>query len=662
MTRSHWRRMIFLLAIFWLAIVLGLYYAGHKPFSVEIFEKVARHLGVFALNLAAMMVAGGLGARFRVGRVADKLTSLSMQAAAGVGGISLIMLIVGAAIGVNPLVSWGLLIFLGFTLRRDMLAWLKNWREVGSLWMRSGRLGKALGLGIGGLLALTLLVSLAPPIKFDSLVYHLAIPQAYIQSGKVRYLPELMFWGMPQIGEMIYTWLMSMGGAEAATVGGWFVGVVACIGILGSVAQIFGAAAGWVAIAALVSGYTFVDLLPSGYVDMFTIWFGAAALFSLCEWQQSGEHKALIWSGIFSGLALGSKYTAGALALSVLALIFVVDILHKSVRTRLGKDLVVFLLPVVLVFLPWMIKNQLAVGNPFYPFFFESGSMDQHRLSYYHLPAWGTWKRVALLPVAATILGFEGAPGFSASLGPLLLALSPFAYLRYSRRSIQQKGALLVAGIVSGAGTLTWLIASRLSGLLIQSRLYFVLFPAIALLAGAGFQALAAIHLPGLRLRRIVGAMAVLVLGFTVVEVFQVTVQRDPLGVLVGIKEPEQYLGNNLGWYYPAMQAIQALPEQASVLMLWEPRSYYCQPKCTPDEILDRWRHAVAHFKQPEIILQEWEREYTHLLYNRFGAEFIRQEDPSYSTSDWLALNDLLERLPPPVEFGDAYLLYTLQP
>lgn len=97
--------------------------------------------------------------------------------------------------------------------------------------------------------------------------------------------------------------------------------------------------------------------------------------------------------------------------------------------------------------------------------------------------------------------------------------------------------------------------------------------------------------------------------------------------------------------------------------MLWEPRSYYCLPRCVPDEILDQWRHARQTIGEPQEILNSWRAKgYTHLLYNRFGADFVRADDKRYRDTDWLALDELLSQLQEPVDFGGAYELYSLEP
>jgi hypothetical protein len=507
------------------------------------------------------------------------------------------------------------------------------------------------------------MISVAPPVKFDALVYHLTLPKIYLLSGDVRFVPEIMFWGMPQIGEMLFAWSMGLAGTETAAILGWWVGVLALCGLMGYTADRFSHNAGWVAATALISGYTMTILLPSGYVEWFSVFFGVGVIIAFDVWCNLGDRAGLVWAGIISGLAMGTKYTNGVLFIASMGVVLINSHYTKKGFRKSITNLAAFMIPAILVFSPWLIKNMLATGNPLYPLIFPAGSMDRFRLEAYQLPPWGDWQDILLLPLRATTTGFEGAPGYSASISPLLLALAPFSLLGFKNRTDKQRVALLICATLGIIGLIIWLLASRVSGFLIQTRLYFGIFPAFAVLAGAGYRALAEIRLPGLRLERIVAVMISLVLGFNILQVATEFIESRALNVLFNVETPEDYLNNNLGWYNPAAQAIKNLPAGSRVLMLWEPRSFYCQTKCIPDEILDTWRHARQTVGAPDDIIDSWRDDgYTHLLYNHFGANFIRSNDESYNNSDWEALDDLLARLDAPVEFGGAYELYSLLP
>lgn len=132
---------------------------------------------------------------------------------------------------------------------------------------------------------------------------------------------------------------------------------------------------------------------------------------------------------------------------------------------------------------------------------------------------------------------------------------------------------------------------------------------------------------------------------------------------MLGLDQPDAYLGRRLGAYAWAMEGLDALDPQERALMLWEPRGFYCRPDCLPDTWIDRWYWLRALDRSNAQILDEWRSQgYTHLLLYRGGMAFVRQHDPRYQSEDWRALEQLLSRLSVVGAFGDAYVLYTLRP
>ncbi len=641
-------------------MVVSLYYVLHKPLTPQLALSIGRAAGQIIVAWGLVSLGGGVGARLYLGNGCHPLARLAVQAALGLGLLSLVVLVVGATLGVGAPLMWFLFLLLGGVFHRQVIAWWRNWGGFFPIWRAAGRLERGIAFGVALILLSTLITALAPPLKFDALVYHLTLPRAYLAAGRITYLPWLMYWGMPQISEMLYTWGMALGGVEAAVVLGWTFGLVALAGIFGLITQRINLPSAWVAVAALLAGFTTAAAMGWGYVGWMTILQGAACLIALDRWVSHHDRKDLLLAGVFAGFALGTKYTAGILLLGGLGVVAWFG--RKAPWKRFLLDLFLFGLTVILASSPWLIKNFVATGNPFYPVLFPGGAMDQLRLDFYQdQPLWGGWLEVILLPMTATLRGVEGTPGFSTSVGPLLLALGALAWIGWGKRPHSQRKSLKVAVIISLVGLVTWAVASRFSGLLIQTRLYLTLFPAFALLAGAGFDGLSRIKVPGVRLRRVAGVLALLVLCLTVIQIGSTVLRQNSLQSLLSITIKEEYLLNNLGWYAWVLESIDELPESSQVLMLWEPRSYYCYPKCTPDEVLDRWYLAVRRHRDTGDILQAWrENGYTHLLFYREGADFIRYTDRRYNVADWQLLEEMLAQLPASLEFGDVYTLYPL--
>lgn len=666
--RGNWQWVPGLLAFIWFVGVIVSYYITHKPFSPQFALNLAWLLGQVGIAFGILSVAGGLGRRLRIPLEVHRLTRLALQAALGLGLLGIAVLVAGALGFLRPLVGWGGLFVLGVILWPDLLGWWRDWGDLSVLWDEGGRIGRAIAVGVALILLSTLSIALAPAVKFDTLVYHLTLPHIYLSASRVVYVPQIMYWGMPQTGEMLYTWAIMLVGDPAATVLGWGVGLLALVGLGGYVTDRFSPTAAWVSVASLVSGFTLASELSWGYVDWLVILYGLSFLVAIDRWAQTRWRGELLLAGVFAGLALGTKYTAGVLLLSALAF---TSWKSRGKASLKGLFLVWFQISfaVILVALPWFVKNILATGNPVYPFLFSAGAMDKLRLGLYQGgKPWGDWQDFLLLPLRATFYGVEGSPGYSASIGPLFLGLCFAAWLSWNSQSSGYRATIASAAWIAFPGILVWMFAGRFSSYLLQSRLYFALFPALAVLAGAGFANLRRYNLPGVRLGRIAGFMMLFVLGLNVLELGVETLRRGAPQAALGLRGTEAYLEDNLGWHAPAMKAIRDLPSGARVLMLWEPRSLYCLPKCEPDEILDRWlgeRYGSpsASPRGPEEIMESWKQAgYSHLLFYRLGADFIRAESTSYHESDWQALNVLLEGLPIVQEFGGTYTMYELDP
>ena len=650
-----------LAALAWCFGIIVLYFVSHKPLTSGLAVALALILWKLIVALAIISLGGGIGRLIYRDEAVHPLARLALQAGLGLGAISLGVLIVGSTLGLPGWLLWlGLPVLLG-VLFRQVRAWWQQWRSLADLWQGNSRFSRWVAVLCGLLLLCTLLVALAPPVQFDSLTYHLVQPNAYLSDGRVSYLPWIVMSGMPQNTEMLYTWAIALGGNSAATTLAWFFGVLTLVGLAGYLYQRLDGPSAWAGIACLLAGYTTAMVMGWGYVDWLVMLMGLGVLVTLDGWRQSGQSWLLVLAGVFTGLAIGTKYTSGVLALTASAALL------WHVWKRRALLIPAFLrygLAALLVALPWFLKNWLTTGNPVYPFLFPAGAVTPVRIQVYqNLVPWGNWLDFFLLPLRATYLGFDSGDGYMASIGPLLVGLGCLAWLAWPKLSPQGRVSLENAAGLGLAGWLVWAVGNRFSGNLIQTRYYFSVFPAFAMLGAAGFWGIRRIELPNIRLGMIVSALVVLVLGLNLVEVGTGVAKQGALPVILGLKDQESYLADNLGWFQPAMQAVRQLPIGDRTLLLFETRSLYCMPRCAPDEILDRWKRDRAALQDAELIRQSWLKAgFTHVLFYRTGADFlVEAKDPHHTQADLDALKAFLNTLPAPVDFGGVYQLYSLQ-
>lgn len=649
-----------LLMLAWVMAVSTAYLVTHKPFTPEQLLGALTLAWRIALPVALTVLAGGLGMLARPHMPAlPPIISAVLAAGLGFGAIALYSLAWGAWVGVN-LSLFVLPALASILLRARIAAWMRLWQ--GSEHERPTGIIRILPVCIAILAACQLLFALAPPLQFDALTYHFAIPQAYIAHGNIHYIPELMFWGMPQLTEMLFTLAMLAGGAQAAAVMGWLIGLLALAGVWDFARAHFGAQAAWLAAAGLLSGETLILSLGSGYVEWTTILYGTGMLATLTAWNQHKQASALIFAGVCAGLALSGKYTAGV---GLVGGVVVIAVFSGNWRAILRNGLV-FGVAGVLVFAPWMLKNALGAGSPVYPLLFPTTDFDATRMAFYNFaPLTQDWTRLLTLPWLATMLGVEKGLGYSASIGPILLAFSPLAWLlwRQERADSPQRHTLAVAAVILISGFLVWAVGSQFRGLLIQTRLYMVIFAAWAVLAAGGFAAIARLKTDQVRFGNVAAALAALTMVFAVYQTVNRTLTADAAGAALGLRSESSYLERNLGAYAYALDAMRALPEGARVLMLWETRGFYCEPACNSDEIIDRWFHDWRTTGNLDSVLNGWRSlGYTHLLVRTDGMSFVRTEDRQapYTPADWAALDTLLGRLPVVETIGGAYTLYEL--
>ena len=162
--------------------------------------------GPFAKNLllAVLTWAGAAGwgcaLRRRLAGVGPRCAEcFVVNAGLGLGSLSLVLLAVAAAGAFTPAALrwlWGAGVVAG-----GALCWM-SWHQAADEappgpGLRAGALVWVAGALIAFAAVGNLLAALAPEIFYDSLVYHLALPQLYLLRGALTATPENIYSGLP---------------------------------------------------------------------------------------------------------------------------------------------------------------------------------------------------------------------------------------------------------------------------------------------------------------------------------------------------------------------------------------------------------------------------------------------------------------------------------
>jgi len=706
-------RALLLVVALGVAASLSGYYLVHKPVTPAQAAALASTLANAGVALLLTLLAGGLGGRLLRGWL---LTSagerVALHSALGWGVMGLALLALGVAKLYDPVTLWVGALGLLILLWRDIRRWLADLSQALAVFWPLDGFSQFAALLVLFTLALGLLQALAPPLKWDALVYHLTLPKLYAQTRGVKLGGDFFFAGMPQLTEMLYTAAYLLRGEIAAQVLGWAFGAILVIGLAAHAAEIFGPRRAPLAPAILLASLTIALSFAWAYADLLLMLLALALLVTLRQWRFTREPRWRLLGGVLAGLAMGCKYTGVILPLAA-----VVTIAFDYLRTRpitqspnhsIGLQpqslnrpstaiaprkasnakrpittsllhLVTlsssFLLAAGLFASPWLLKNWLFTGNPFYPLLIPTPSpgdasrgVDSLRLWFYNRPDLTERNPVwaAAIFLRAVFLGAQGANNYDATLSPLL-AFLPLAlasgWRRLAPETRRELSPLALFTLVSYA---LWVILTFVSYYAVQARLFFSLFPALALLGVGGIAAIAQFDSPALRLSVVARAAFALVLGLSAVEYALAFVSHTPLAYLSGGQTAADYRAANLGWYTVAIDRVNALPAGARVLFLWEPRSLECASpdRCLPDLIIDRWWHLRRSrtLGAADAVIAQWKEDgLTHILLYDLGVQFVQsQSDNPFEDDDWAELDALRARLRLVENIGGVYSLYAL--
>jgi hypothetical protein len=298
-----------------------------------------------------------------------RLECWTLSLLAGSAVVSVCMLGLGLAGGLHPL-SFAMLSTTAATL---------CWRTAPEEWEAATPVARAwrwtffvLFAAYGPVYAT---VALAPEISPDGLTYHLPLVQRYLRDGAIRAIPTDLYAQLSQGLEMLFLPAYAFGRHSAAAL--VHLSFLFALPLLmlaygrrqGSV--IPAAAAGLLVLLSPVAGAD--GSAAYNDVALAAVVFGT--FFTLERWRVSAEPDWLMVAGLLAGFAFGIKYTAVFVFPFALAAIIWRG---SSVRAK-SVHAARFVVPALLMILPWLLKNYAFTGNPVAPFFndwFPNNIMD----------------------------------------------------------------------------------------------------------------------------------------------------------------------------------------------------------------------------------------------------------------------------------------------
>jgi hypothetical protein len=224
---------------------------------------------------------------------------------------------------------------------------------------------------------LAFIASLAPPTAKDTLLYHFAVPKAFVAQHSSAFVEGNIASFLSLGTEMHTVWAMLLGGMVSPRAAETAAGVtmflffpLLLIAVFGWSREL-GLSRTWSMLAAAIVATipTAYHVAASGYIDIALALFVTLAVYELARWWRYQESGSIVYIAIVLGAALSIKLTA-----VVIVAAFAVVVLLRARNAAAGTGRVVAtglgaLLLAGAIASPWYVRNWVATGSPLFPFY-----------------------------------------------------------------------------------------------------------------------------------------------------------------------------------------------------------------------------------------------------------------------------------------------------
>lgn len=217
---------------------------------------------------------------------------------------------------------------------------------------------------------LAIILVLVPTITFDTLVYHLAVPETYVRHNKIIYLPYNCFSNYTFNTGMLFTLGLLLNGDLLAKLIHFLFGCLSVLSIYSLSKRYFDKEVAILSVLTFCSMPLAIFVAVSAFNDFALTFYEILSVYAFINWYKEKDRNWLLICGLTCGLAIGVKYFGGfcfvILALCILCLQWRQNGILKSI-----KSIIIFTSLTLLPILPWLIKNIVFTGNPVYPLFYN---------------------------------------------------------------------------------------------------------------------------------------------------------------------------------------------------------------------------------------------------------------------------------------------------
>lgn len=446
------------------------------------------------------------------------------------------------------------------------------------------------------LILVVLIGALGPPVGWDALNYHLAVPDLYRISERIILTPSILHSHYPQLVHMVYLFFLLLGRESLPAVLNVLLGGLFLASFYRYLRHNLGDDSAWLGLGVMASIPLFWFVLPGGHIEPAALW----ALWWLW-WAYLERTKFARLSKVVAVAGavflIGSKYSHW-IFVAVLAGVWLWS--ERRNWQRQGVKILALVCVISALSAPWLAKNWIQTGNPIYPYQVTTSGLSTSEPNPNMTiiagepdsitdAAWWEKRPISLLslPVVMTFLP-RSMGGDSPKVGPLLFSLLPlavwFGWRHLRRRQPDDRWSSLhlnALGLFVLTAGVAWALVLRLT------RYYFPLFPLLVLLLVVAWYAFdRELHGWQKKFWRL-GWFSVVVVALLYNLAVAVKTNSRAMPVVFGLVSRENYLSQAVEPLHPEQKLVPEyeiyqranalLDERDRILLIGELRGYYLE-------------------------------------------------------------------------------------
>lgn len=218
------------------------------------------------------------------------------------------------------------------------------------------------------ILFVNLIQSLAPETFYDTVIYHLAVPNYWRIEGRIQDMPNLIFSKMPFNHGLVYLYGLMTGGINSAKILNWFASFFTLLSFFAFFGRDFSKKTLFAAAAVFFSIFHYMNVSWYASNDVFLSFFILCSFYCAKRFTETNLVSYVLFSGLSAGFAMGIKYTSAIFILGILAAVWSY---RKEKSFSFLKFFVFFSIFSLIPSAGWLLKNAVLYSNPFYPMLYK---------------------------------------------------------------------------------------------------------------------------------------------------------------------------------------------------------------------------------------------------------------------------------------------------